>query len=124
MRQTRLKGRVQVCKAVCLQIEMQSKIKLQRGATKLRSALLNIQSHLLIFLMEEISRRLSSVVRRLYFMDFLKCTIISKIKVIPVSARTIQRCITELVENVSEQQTVTLKGAPVFSVALDESGYE
>lgn len=50
-----------------------------------------------------------------------KNIIISKIKDMPVSARTVERRISEMAVNVSEQQTVALKNAPVFSVALDES---
>ncbi|KAJ8048209.1 hypothetical protein HOLleu_00425 [Holothuria leucospilota] len=43
------------------------------------------------------------------------------IKEIPTSARTVQRLIEEMAENVNSQQTAGLKNAPVFSVALDES---
>ncbi|XP_065148348.1 general transcription factor II-I repeat domain-containing protein 2-like [Paramisgurnus dabryanus] len=50
-----------------------------------------------------------------------KETIMSKIKDIPMSARTVQRRIEEMAENVNEQQTAGLKDAMVFSVALDES---
>lgn len=50
-----------------------------------------------------------------------KETIISKIKDMAVSARNVERRITKMVENVKEQETVALKYAPVFSVALDES---
>lgn len=45
----------------------------------------------------------------------------SRIKDIPVSARTVQRRIEELAENVCAQQTAGLKEATVFSIALDES---
>ena len=50
-----------------------------------------------------------------------KCTIISRIKDMPISPRTVQRRITDMAADVIEQQTVTLKSANVFSVALDES---
>ena len=39
----------------------------------------------------------------------------------PVSARTIERRITDIAKNVNKQQTIALKTAKVFSVALDES---
>ena len=39
----------------------------------------------------------------------------------PVSARTIERRITNITKDVSKQQTIALKTANVFSVALDES---
>ena len=39
----------------------------------------------------------------------------------PISSLTVQRHITDMAADVTEQQTVTLKGANVFSVALDES---
>ena len=38
-----------------------------------------------------------------------------------VSTRTVEKRIAEMVDNVSEQQTVDLTTTPVFSVALDES---
>ena len=47
--------------------------------------------------------------------------IISRIKDIPASARTVERRISEMAANVGEQQTVALTTTPVFSVALDES---
>ncbi|XP_050730475.1 general transcription factor II-I repeat domain-containing protein 2-like isoform X3 [Eriocheir sinensis] len=50
-----------------------------------------------------------------------KHMIISRIKDMPVSARTVERRISEMAANVSEQQTVALTTTPVFSVALDES---
>ena len=50
-----------------------------------------------------------------------KETIKSRIKAIPVSARSVERRIEELEENVCAQQTAGLKEATVFSVALDES---
>ena len=39
----------------------------------------------------------------------------------PVSARTIERRITDIAKDVNKQQTIALKTANVFSVALDES---
>ena len=48
-------------------------------------------------------------------------TIISGIKDVPVSARSVERCISEMAENVNKQQTVVSKDAVVFRVALDES---
>ena len=39
----------------------------------------------------------------------------------PVSARTVERRISEMADNVTQQQTVALTITPVFSVALDES---
>ena len=39
----------------------------------------------------------------------------------PISLRTVERRITDMATDVTEQQTVALKGANVFSVALDES---
>ena len=50
-----------------------------------------------------------------------KSTIISRIQVIPVSARTIERRITDIPKDVNKQQTIALKTANVFSAALDES---
>ena len=50
-----------------------------------------------------------------------KCTIVLRIKDMPVSSRTVVRCITDMATDVTEQQTVPLKGANVFGVALDES---
>ncbi len=50
-----------------------------------------------------------------------KETIKTRIKDIPTSARTVQRCIHEMAENVRTQQTPGLKDATVFSIALDES---
>lgn len=50
-----------------------------------------------------------------------KETIKSRIKDIPVSARSVQRRIDEMAENVRAQQTAGLKDAAVFSIALDES---
>ena len=50
-----------------------------------------------------------------------KCTIISRIKNMPISPRTVERRITDMATDVNEQQTIALKGANVFSVALDES---
>ena len=38
-----------------------------------------------------------------------------------VSARTIERHITDIAKDVNKQQTIALKTANVFSVALDES---
>ena len=38
-----------------------------------------------------------------------------------VSARKIERRITDIAEDVNKQQTIALKTANVFSVALDES---
>ena len=39
----------------------------------------------------------------------------------PISPRTVQRRITDMATDVNEQQTIALKRANVFSVALDES---
>ena len=50
-----------------------------------------------------------------------KETIKSRIKEMPTSARTVQRRIEDMAENVNSQQTAGLKDATVFSVALDES---
>ena len=50
-----------------------------------------------------------------------KETIKSRIKDIPTSARSVQRHIDEMAENVRAQQTAGLKDAAVFSIALDES---
>ena len=50
-----------------------------------------------------------------------KCTIIFRIKDMPVSSRTEERRITNMSTDVTGQQTVALKAANVFSVALDES---
>ena len=47
--------------------------------------------------------------------------IISRIKDMPVSARTVERRISEMADNVSEQRTAVLTTTPVFSVALDEN---
>ena len=46
-----------------------------------------------------------------------KCTLISRIKGMPVSPRTIERRITDMATDVTEQQTAALKAANVFSVA-------
>ena len=48
-------------------------------------------------------------------------TIKSRIRDIPISARSVERRIEEMAENVRAQQTAGLKDAVVFSVALDES---
>ena len=53
-----------------------------------------------------------------------KNTIISRIKGMPVSARTVERRISEMATNVSDQQTIALKDAIVFNVALDECGHK
>ena len=50
-----------------------------------------------------------------------KCTLISRIRHMPISPRTVERRITDMVTDMTEQQTAALKGANVFSVALDES---
>ena len=39
----------------------------------------------------------------------------------PVSARTIERRITDLAKDVNKQQTIALKTANIFSVAVNES---
>ena len=49
-----------------------------------------------------------------------KCAIILRIKDIPVSPRTVDRRIKDIATTVTEQQTVALKAANVFSVALDQ----
>ena len=50
-----------------------------------------------------------------------KSTIVLRIQDIPISARTIERRITDIAKGVNKQQTIALKTANVFSVALDES---
>ena len=50
-----------------------------------------------------------------------KCTIISSIKDMPVSPRTVERNTTNMNTDVTKQQTLALKAANVFSVALDKS---
>ena len=50
-----------------------------------------------------------------------KCTIIFRIKDMPVSPRTEERRNTNMSADVTEQQTVALKAANGFSVDLDES---
>ncbi|XP_064111510.1 protein FAM200C-like [Macrobrachium nipponense] len=50
-----------------------------------------------------------------------KHVIISWIKDMAVSAKTVERRISEVADNVSQQQMVALTSAPVFIVALDES---
>ena len=48
-------------------------------------------------------------------------TMISRIQDMPVFARTIERRITNIAKDVTKQQTIALKTANVFSVALNES---
>ena len=55
------------------------------------------------------------------FDDLPNKSIISRIQDMPVSARTIERRITGIAKEVNKQQTIALKTANVFSVALDES---
>lgn len=50
-----------------------------------------------------------------------KDIILSRIREIPVSARSVERRISDLAENVTTKQTTGLKQSLVFSVALDES---
>ena len=50
-----------------------------------------------------------------------KSTIISRIQDMPVSARTIERRIIDIAKDVNKQQTIAIKTANVFSLALDES---
>ena len=50
-----------------------------------------------------------------------KSTIISRIQDVPVSAQTIDGRITDIAKDVNKQQTIALKTANVFTVALDES---
>ena len=50
-----------------------------------------------------------------------KDMIISRIKDMPVSPRTVERRISEMAANVNKQQPVALTTTPVFSVALNES---
>ena len=50
-----------------------------------------------------------------------KNTIFARIRDMPASRRTIQRRLTEMVDDVVRQQTASLRNAEVFSVALDES---
>ena len=47
--------------------------------------------------------------------------IVSRITAIPVSARSVERRITDLAKNVTTKQIIGLKQAQAFSVALDES---
>ena len=46
-----------------------------------------------------------------------KCTLISRIKDMPVSPPTVERRIMDMATDVTEQQTAALKAANVFSVA-------
>ena len=46
---------------------------------------------------------------------------ISRIQGMPVSNRTTERCITDIAKDVNKKQTIALKTANVFSVALDKS---
>ena len=46
-----------------------------------------------------------------------KCTLILRIKDMPVSPRAVERRITDMATNVTEQQTAALKAANVFSIA-------
>ena len=46
-----------------------------------------------------------------------KCTLISRIKDMPVSPRTVERRITDMATDVTEQHTAALNAANVFSVA-------
>ena len=48
-------------------------------------------------------------------------TIISGIKDVPVSARSVERRVSEMAENVNEQQMVVLKDVVMLSVVFDES---
>jgi hypothetical protein len=50
-----------------------------------------------------------------------KETVLSWIREIPASARSIERRTTDMAENVTVKQTTGLQQAAVFSVALDES---
>ena len=50
-----------------------------------------------------------------------KSTIISRIQDMPVSDQTIERRITDIAKDVNKQQTIALKTAHVFNLALDES---
>ena len=50
-----------------------------------------------------------------------KSTVFSKIQDMPVSARTVERRITDIAKDAKKQQAIALKTADVFSVALDES---
>ena len=50
-----------------------------------------------------------------------KKIIVSRITAIPVSARSVERRITDLAENVTTKQIIGLKQAQVFCVALDEN---
>ena len=50
-----------------------------------------------------------------------KSNIILRIQDITVSAWTIERCITDIAEDINKQQTIALKTANVFSTTLDES---
>ena len=50
-----------------------------------------------------------------------KSSIISRIQDMPVSARAIERRIKDIAKDVNKQQTIALKTANVFSVALNKS---
>ena len=50
-----------------------------------------------------------------------KCTTNLRIKDMPVSPRTVERLITDMTTDVTEQQNIGLKAGDVFSEALDES---
>ena len=50
-----------------------------------------------------------------------KCTVISRIKDMPIFSRTVERRITDMAIDVTQQQTVALKASNIFSVTLDES---
>uniref|UniRef100_A0A8C3TK26 DUF4371 domain-containing protein n=1 Tax=Chelydra serpentina TaxID=8475 RepID=A0A8C3TK26_CHESE len=50
-----------------------------------------------------------------------KDTLVSRIKELPVSARTVERRKSKMAENSKEKQTTALKDTAVFSVAVDES---
>ena len=94
-------------------------IEQPKVATKLQSALLNVENRLL---MEYLQKKAFLSYADVLFDDLLnKSIIISRIRDMPVSARKIERRITDIAKDVNNQQTIALKTANVFSVALDES---
>ena len=50
-----------------------------------------------------------------------KCNIISKIKDMPVFPRTVERHMTNMSTDVTDQQTVSLEAAKAFTVAPDKN---
>jgi len=72
--------------------------------------------------MENSSRKLFFSSAEILFGDLTnKETILSRIREIPASPRSIEKRITDMAENVTVKQTTGLQQAVVFSVALDKS---